>query len=98
MKVSKTVIPPRVYWTTSAKGGLNLIVMATHGRSGISRWAVGSIADKVVRASTRQPLMLIRAKGSHADIRAKRILKKALVTLDGSTRSEAVFPCIREID
>ncbi|MFC1941619.1 universal stress protein [Chloroflexota bacterium] len=80
-----------------SKGGLNLIVMATHGRSGISRWAVGSIADKVVRASTRQPLMLIRAKGGHPDIRAKRILKRALVPLDGSTRSEAVFPWIREI-
>ena len=71
--------------------------MATHGRSGISRWAVGSVADKVVRATTRQPLLLIRAKGSHPDIRAKRILKKALVPLDGSIGSEAVIPYIMEI-
>jgi nucleotide-binding universal stress UspA family protein len=78
------------------KGYLCLIVMATHGRSGVSRWAVGSVADKVVRATTRQPLLLIRAKGSHPDVRAKRILKKALVPLDGSTASETVIPYISE--
>jgi nucleotide-binding universal stress UspA family protein len=79
------------------KGHLSLIVMATHGRSGLGRWAVGSVADKVVRATTRQPLMLIRAKGAHPDIRAKRILKKALVPLDGSTISEAVIPYIAQV-
>jgi nucleotide-binding universal stress UspA family protein len=80
-----------------SKGTSRLIVMATHGRSGLSRWALGSIADKVVRATTKQPLMLIRAKGSRPDIREKRILKKALVPLDGSTSSEAVIPYIMEI-
>jgi nucleotide-binding universal stress UspA family protein len=80
-----------------SKGTSRLIVMATHGRSGLSRWAVGSIADKVVRATTKQPLMLIRAKGSRPDIREKRILKKALVPLDGSITSEAVIPYIMEI-
>jgi len=79
------------------KGYPSLIVMATHGRSGLSRWSVGSVADKVVRATSRQPLLLIRAKGSHADVRAKRILKKALVPLDGSVMSEAVLPFICEI-
>ena len=79
------------------KGTSKLIVVATHGRSGLSRWAVGSVADKVVRATTKQPLMLIRAKGSHPDIREKRILKKALVPLDGSITSEAVIPYIMEI-
>jgi len=78
-------------------GGLNLIIMATHGHSGISRWAVGSVADKVVRGTSRQPLLLIRAKGAHPDVRAKRILKKALVPLDGSAESEAVIPFITEL-
>ncbi len=79
------------------KGNMCLIVMATHGRSGVGRWAVGSVADKIVRATTRQPLMLIRAKGAHPDVRAKRILKKALIPLDGSTISEAVIPYFAEI-
>jgi nucleotide-binding universal stress UspA family protein len=78
-------------------GVKNLIVMATHGNSGISRWAIGSVADKVVRATSRQPLLLIRAKGAHPDVRAKRILKKALVPLDGSAESEAVLPYISEL-
>ncbi|OGN99695.1 MAG: hypothetical protein A2Y90_04820 [Chloroflexi bacterium RBG_13_52_12] len=79
------------------KGHPCLLVMATHGRSGLSRWAVGSIADKVVRATSKQPLLLVRAKGAHPDVRAKRILKKALVPLDGSYISESVIPYISEI-
>jgi nucleotide-binding universal stress UspA family protein len=79
------------------KGHLCLVVMATHGRSGISRWAIGSVADKVVRSTTRQPLLLIRAKGAHPDVRAKRIFKKALLPLDGSTESEAVMPVITTV-
>jgi nucleotide-binding universal stress UspA family protein len=76
------------------RGHLCLVVMATHGRSGLTRWAIGSVADKVVRSTTHQPLLLIRAKGAHADIRAKRIFKKALLPLDGSAVSEAVLPVI----
>jgi nucleotide-binding universal stress UspA family protein len=79
------------------KGSCCLIVMATHGRSGLSRWAIGSVADKVVNATSKQPLLLVRAKGDHPDVRAKRILKKALVPLDGSPVSESVIPYISEI-
>jgi nucleotide-binding universal stress UspA family protein len=38
----------------------DLVIMATHGRSGFSRWALGSVADKVLRA-LRTPLLLVRA-------------------------------------
>jgi len=38
----------------------NLIAMSTHGRSGISRWAFGSISDRVLRGAT-QPILLVRA-------------------------------------
>ena len=79
------------------KGYHCLIVMATHGRSGVNRWAVGSVADKVVRAAARQPVLLIRAKGAHPDVRAKRILKKMVVPLDGSTLSEVVIPHVIEM-
>lgn len=37
----------------------DLIVMATHGRAGLARWASGSIADEVVRHS-RCPVLLVR--------------------------------------
>jgi nucleotide-binding universal stress UspA family protein len=39
----------------------DLIVMATHGRSGIRRWLRGSVADKVLHA-TSTPLLLVRAQ------------------------------------
>lgn len=42
--------------------GADIIVMASHGRSGLSRWAYGSIADKVFRAS-RLPVLMIKAPG-----------------------------------
>ncbi len=37
----------------------DIIVMSTHGRSGLARWFIGSVADKVVRASTL-PVLLAR--------------------------------------
>ncbi len=40
--------------------GVDLIVMATHGRSGLSRWAFGSVADRVLRQA-HCPVLLIRA-------------------------------------
>lgn len=40
--------------------GYDLVAMATHGRSGIDRFVMGSIAEKVVR-STIKPVLLIRA-------------------------------------
>ncbi len=42
----------------------DLVVMATHGRSGIQRWALGSVADKVLHA-TITPLLLVRSQHMH---------------------------------
>lgn len=40
----------------------DLIIMASHGRSGPSRWAHGSVAEKVFRANCA-PLLIVRAPG-----------------------------------
>jgi nucleotide-binding universal stress UspA family protein len=42
--------------------GCDIIVMSSHGRSGPSRWAHGSVADKVFRASC-VPVLMVRAPG-----------------------------------
>ena len=44
-----------------AEGEINadLVAMSTHGRSGISRWAFGSVADKVLRAG-KVPVLIVR--------------------------------------
>jgi nucleotide-binding universal stress UspA family protein len=39
---------------------IDLIVMSTHGRTGLKRWVFGSVADKVLRGATR-PVLLVRA-------------------------------------
>ena len=41
---------------------VDLIIMATHGRSGISRWAMGSIAERVLIAAP-MPVLLVSPKG-----------------------------------
>lgn len=45
----------------SAERQADLIVMATHGRSGLKRWVLGSVAERVMRAAP-VPLLLIRAR------------------------------------
>lgn len=40
----------------------DLIAMSTHGRSGLSRWILGSVADKVMRG-THLPVLLVRPSG-----------------------------------
>ncbi len=75
---------------------VGLIVMATHGRSGIRRWVLGDVASKVVRATNR-PVALIRAEGGRPDVRETGVVRKALVPLDGSKESEAIIPHIEEL-
>jgi nucleotide-binding universal stress UspA family protein len=48
-----------IYANTS---GIDLVVMSSHGRSGPSKWARGSIAEKLARA-IHVPVMMIRAPG-----------------------------------
>jgi nucleotide-binding universal stress UspA family protein len=45
---------------TAEEIGATLIGMSTHGRSGISRWALGSVTERVLRASSR-PILVVRA-------------------------------------
>jgi nucleotide-binding universal stress UspA family protein len=41
----------------------DLIAMSTHGRSGLSRWALGSVTDKILRRGGRVPILTVRAPG-----------------------------------
>jgi len=40
---------------------MDLIAMCTHGRTGLARWALGSVADRVLRAGST-PILLVRAQ------------------------------------
>jgi nucleotide-binding universal stress UspA family protein len=40
----------------------DLIVLATHGRRGVSHFLIGSVAERVIRRATR-PVLVVRPKG-----------------------------------
>lgn len=61
MPLVATGYPAEVITETAAQQHADMIVMATHGYSGIKRWALGSVADKVAHTATT-PLVLVHAQ------------------------------------
>jgi nucleotide-binding universal stress UspA family protein len=52
--------PAEVLNEFANKNDLDLVIIATHGRSGISRWVWGSVADRLIR-SIRVPVLVVRS-------------------------------------
>jgi nucleotide-binding universal stress UspA family protein len=73
----------------------DLIVMATHGRTGLARATFGSIADRVVRHS-KVPVLLVRphTNGVPADA---PLFRRILVALDGSDFSAEILPPVADL-
>jgi nucleotide-binding universal stress UspA family protein len=72
-----------------------LIAMTTHGRSGLNRWLLGSVAEKVLRATTN-PLLLVRITHD-GKVEGEAALKSIVVPLDGSELAETVLPTVTKI-
>ena len=70
----------------------DLIVMTSHGRTGLSRMWLGSVADGLIRHS-RVPVLLLRPIDAAAPRPfAHGLYKHILVPFDGSAASEEVLP------
>lgn len=54
-------LPAETIVDYASKNDVSLIVMSTHGRTGVARWVYGSVADKVLRAAPC-PVLLVRAR------------------------------------
>ncbi len=54
--------PARMLADYATKNAVDLIVIASHGRSGVSRWVMGSVAERIVRTSC-VPVLMVRAPG-----------------------------------
>ena len=67
----------------------DLIVMCTHGYTGFKRWRLGSVAEKVIRHA-QIPVFVLPERGSEP-AKAMQQAIHALVTLDGSSLSEAML-------
>jgi len=80
---------------TAASDKDTLIAMATHGRSGVDRFLLGSVAEKVLRGGAN-PLLLVRAtEGARAN--GEAVLKSVIVPLDGSALAENILPAVEEL-
>ena len=69
---------------------IDLVVMTTHGRGGLERAWLGSVADALVRCSS-VPLLLLRPGERAPDIAQPPRFKRILIPLDGSALSEQIL-------
>ncbi len=54
--------PAEAILNYAKRNQVDLIIMSTHGRSGVSRWVIGSVADRVVRHSVA-PVLSVSPAG-----------------------------------
>jgi nucleotide-binding universal stress UspA family protein len=71
------------------QGDIDLLVLTTHGRSGVARVLMGSVADEVIQQASI-PVLLIRPFGKQES--EPLSFKKVLVALDGSAEAELSLP------
>ena len=72
----------------------DIVVMATHGRSGPGRWVYGSVADAVLRAA---PVPVVLVPPAVKQLWPSGHLDRIVVPLDGSSLSEAALGPAQEL-
>jgi nucleotide-binding universal stress UspA family protein len=70
--------------------GIGIIIISTHGQSGLSGWNVSSVVQKVI-LHAHVPMMIVRAHPSLATDIAQMSYRRVLVPLDGSRRAECAL-------
>lgn len=92
MKIVKGLAPEKIV-EEAGSDPTTLIAMASHGRSGIGRWATGSVTDKVLHMTTSH-MLIVRGSEEGSALKSAR-LANAIVPLDGSKVAEqALAPLI----
>lgn len=77
----------------AAENDIDLIVMATHGRGGLTRAWLGSVADRLVR-QVSMPVLLVRPEQEEPPspvIAREDLFRRILIPLDGSDLAEAIL-------
>jgi len=82
--------PTKAILAEVERSDVGLAALSTHGRSGFDRWAMGSVADKVMRLSLK-PTLIVRRPYIPYPSRAVTI-HRILIPLDGSKLAEQVIP------
>ena len=68
----------------------DLIVMTTHGHGALSRFWLGSVADKLVRQAP-MPVLLVRPQEQVPDFAHEPVIKHILIPLDGSALANKMW-------
>jgi nucleotide-binding universal stress UspA family protein len=70
---------------------ISMVALTSHGSSGLRAWAIGSVADKVVRG-VGVPVLLVRTKEGLPILEEKGLIRKILLPLDNSEASKIALP------
>jgi nucleotide-binding universal stress UspA family protein len=68
----------------------DMVLMASHGRGGLGRWLMGSVANKVIRGAT-VPIMVVGGKVLDSDAHPRGVIERIVVPVDGSEAAERAF-------
>jgi nucleotide-binding universal stress UspA family protein len=82
--------PTRVILDAIRTTGVDGVIIGSHGRTGLSRWMLGSVAQAIVRHSS-SPVLLVRQQGPTLDDGLRQRPFRVLVPLDGSELAEAAL-------
>lgn len=76
----------------------DLIVMCSHGRTGMAHVIMGSVAEKIAR-HTNVPLLIVREKEGVPEASPTKLSQplRVLVPLDGSAHAQAVFEPVADL-
>lgn len=72
---------------------VDLIVISTHGRSGLARMSLGSVTDSLIR-HTSIPVLVVKPPTSYLNPQAGKAFTHVVVPLDGSSLAEQILPPI----
>jgi nucleotide-binding universal stress UspA family protein len=78
------------------KNNVNLLILVSHGRSGIMPWPMGSTASKVLQR-TNKAVLFIRAQQAVTPTGFDSVFRRIILPLDGSASGEAALPHIKEL-
>jgi len=87
--------PVKAITTTAKEIPASLIVMSTHGRSGLERIREGSVTEGVLCDSICPVFVLHSLRHEPQDRRSEHLFQRLLVPLDGSEESAAILPCVQ---
>ena len=82
--------------TFAGESKASLLLMSTHGRSGLDNIREGSVTEQVVRQSPCPVFILHSTRADVRDAHHSHLFRRMLVPLDGTEVSAAILPCVEQ--